>query len=253
MSHQHSENQAPVAGMDHAFRGYRQFNDPQRRAAARGRWTLDSKADRYFSGDNLPDRLARALGEARVIRVKELLESFEMFERVRRRLRAPEMADICCGHGLVGLLFAIFEPEVKRVTLIDRKKPAYFQPMYDVLLAQAPWMGEKVRYVEEPMRKAAEILNPGTAILGVHACGQRTDRCLDLAVNLSGKVEVMPCCYSRTGEDAPRTVRKHIGVIDTTDIHRTYRLERAGYQVEWLAIPGEITPMNRIILALPGS
>ena len=34
------------------------------------------------------------------------------------------VADLCCGHGLAGLLFAIFEREVERVHLVDRERPA---------------------------------------------------------------------------------------------------------------------------------
>ena len=35
------------------------------------------------------------------------------------------------------------------------------------------------------------------------------------------------------------------------DVDRTYKLIRAGYHVEWSAIPCAITPMNRILIATP--
>ena len=44
-------------------------------------------------------------------------------------------------------------------------------------------------------------------------------------------------------------MHKALGRALATDIHRTYRLEAAGYQVDWSAIPRAITPMNRIMVA----
>ncbi len=44
---------------------------------------------------------------------QELLECTEFVERVRRRIRAPCVLDLAAGHGLVGLLLAAVEPQVR--------------------------------------------------------------------------------------------------------------------------------------------
>ena len=41
--------------------------------------------------------------------MKELVEAFEFFAAVRKDLRARSLADLCAGHGLVGVLFALHE------------------------------------------------------------------------------------------------------------------------------------------------
>jgi hypothetical protein len=60
----------------------------------------------------------------------------------------------------------------------------------------------------------------------------------------------MPCCYAQTARRAPRALREALGAILTTDIDRTYRMEQAGYEVDWSEIPAAITPMNRVLLGI---
>ena len=230
------------------FKTFRRFNDPALHELASLRHRADRRALELFAGPSVPDRIATALAERAALDLKELLESFEFFARVRRRVRAPQVADVCAGHGLAGLLFAVFEPMVERVTIVDRKKPASHAVVLDAVASVAPWAPAKVRYLEIPLSQAANELRAGTSVTAVHACGVRTDRAIDLAVELDGNIAAMPCCYAKTAPDAPKAVRRALGRQLTTDIHRTYRLERAGYQVDWSAIPEAITPMNRVIV-----
>ena len=59
----------------------------------------------YFPQDRLTDRLIRQLVHGHVIRWKEILESFEFFGLARKYVRRESIADVCCGHGLTGVLF----------------------------------------------------------------------------------------------------------------------------------------------------
>ena len=239
--------------MDAAFKAFRQFNAEPLRLVAGSRARIDSRALPCFASERLPDRIARALAERRAMPFKEVLESFELFERVRRRLRATEVADLCCGHGLTGLLFAAFERDVARVTLLDRRRPPSFDTVREAVAEIVPRLEGRVRYVEAPVTHAPGLLAPGTSIVGVHACGVRTDRCLDAALAVGGAVAVMPCCYAQTAAAAPRALRRALGAELATDVHRTYRLEAAGYEVAWSAIPAAVTAKNRIIVGTPGS
>ena len=99
---------------DRAFAGLTQLNcdDGRREAGQRHRMSADgtgeslhlvtgqrkcrgaglSPVTRWFPGDALPHRLARALAARHAIDMKEFCESFEFFTRVRRHLRrAREM------------------------------------------------------------------------------------------------------------------------------------------------------------------
>lgn len=231
------------------FKAFRRFNNPKLSQLAGLRARLEPGMLGHFPDDGLPDRVARALINRRAIPLKELFESFEFFERTRRRLRAPVMADLCCGHGLTGVLFALFERSVERVVLLDRHQPDSARAVLDAVAEVAPWVDAKVDWIETDVEQAS--LPQGTSVIALHACGVRTDRCLDAAIEARGAVAVMPCCYAQTGAGAPRALHKALGIVMATDIHRTYRLEAEGYQVDWSAIPEAITPMHRILIGIP--
>lgn len=237
--------------MQARFRVFRSFEDPSLTWAASSRFELDQKSAPSFRGDALGERIVRALAERHAIKVKEVLESFETFDRVRRTLRGPRVADLCCGHGLTGLLFAAYEREVEDVVLLDKVRPSRAERVLAAVIDAAPWVEGKVRWVEDRVTNATEHLARGTSLIAVHACGARTDRALDAALELGSPVAVLPCCYARTAQSAPPALREALGVEQAADIDRTYRLERAGWSVRWSSIPAAITPMNRLLVAVP--
>lgn len=204
----------------------------------------------WFPNETMVDRFARALARHRAIDIKEFCEAFEFFGRVRRRLQSTHVADLCCGHGLTGILFAIFERQIEQVLLVDRKRPPAFDRIMTATLEVAPWVAKKVTFVESSLEGVE--LAPETMVVGVHACGFRTDRCIDAAIRVGGPVAVMPCCYShQTYSDRRLPFRDAIGRELAVDIERTYGLEARGYDVKWKAIPRSITVMNRILMARP--
>jgi len=233
---------------DVRFRAFKHFNDPELGKYARERHRLGVLTNSVFTGNTPAERLARELGDRRAISLKELLESFEFYSRVRKRMRSAKMADLCCGHGLTGILFALFEREVEHVVLMDRRRPKSHDGILEAACAIGPWVADKVTYVETDLARAPGILDKGTAVIGVHACGTQTDACISTAVVIGGPIAVMPCCYFQTARDAPLAIRDGLGAELSADIHRTYRLEAAGYTVDWAHIPQAITPMNRILV-----
>lgn len=237
---------------DAGFKVFRRFEDEALRWAARSTFRLDRKSAAHLeSRDPLVRKIVAGLAERRAINIKETLESFETFARIRRRARREAVADLCCGHGLTGLLFAAVERDVRSVTLLDRDKPPKADLVAEAVFEAAPWAREKVRWIEAPVTRAVEHLEPGTSVIAVHACGVRTDRALDAALALRAPVAVMPCCYAQTARIAPRSLRDALGGRLATDVARTYRLEEAGYHTAWAAIPRAITPMNRVLLGRP--
>lgn len=232
------------------YKCFRQFNKmPLPQFASSSRLVDDEIAGQYFNSNSLQDRLVRALGQERALPVKELLESFEFFERVRKYVRRPVMADLCCGHGLTGILFALFERSVEHVSLIDRRISANQAKVLDCAIRVGPWVAEKVCFKTMALKRALVDVSSLTSVIAIHACGVLTDHCLDCALATQGPVAVMPCCYaSRHGCRAPDAIRLAFGPELARDVHRTYQLENAGYRVRWDYIPNEITPMNRILM-----
>ena len=232
------------------FKFFRQLNTVDDRSwlGSKTTFTLVT-ARRYFPSDNRQDRLARALGAEGVLPVKEVLECCEFFERIRRETRAPVVADLCCGHGLLGLLFALFEKETREVHLLDERIPPSQRRVIDCVAGLAPWVAEKLRPASLDIGAAASLLPAGASIVSAHACGVLTDACIDLAIRKRGAVGVLPCCHPERLCPAPPAVQRALGTRLAFDVDRTYRLERAGYRVRWSAIPAEITPMDRVLVA----
>lgn len=229
------------------FLAYPQFNDPELQRFAGMKHRIHSLPPELFPTDSLPDRLARSLASHRAIHAKELVEGFEFFARVRKRMRRPTMIDLCAGHGLAGMIFALCEPTVTKVQVIDSRQPASFERIWAAFTDIAPWVAEKVSYVEKPLDEIQE-LPLGATVLLVHACGPLTDEGLALAARCRAPVAAMPCCYGKAHEAKVPGLNKALGRARSIDVSRSYRLADSGYQVDWSEIPDAITPMNRIIL-----
>ena len=205
-------------------------------------------ADRYFASERLTDRFISRLVKGHAIKWKEILESFEFFYQTRKYLRRPSLADVCCGHGLIGILFALLEEKVEKVRLADTSIPPSLASVLDTAICLGPWVKEKVEVSEADIAAIQAQVPSGTAVLAAHGCGSLTDQTLDLAMAVDGPVAVMPCCCHPRSPDAPKVLYRELGVKDGVDVHRTYRLNEAGYEVLWKYIPEEVTPMNRIIV-----
>lgn len=238
--------------LDRAFKALRQFNAPDAAPLAGRKDRMAPFWDHHFPGDTHIHRLARALSKRFAIDLKEFCEAVEFFARTRKAIRAPVVADLFCGHGFVGLLFGLFERRVERVILVDKMRP----PAHDLILGAVaevgPWVADKVEFRREDIRHHVD-LPAGASVVAVHACGPRTDRAIKSALACGGPVAVMPCCHHTSGyHQRPTAFDEVLGPDVAIDIDRTYRLEGAGYSVEWTAIPRAVTPKNRVVIGRPG-
>ena len=184
---------------------------------------------------------------------KEFFESTEFFARSRHKLRADgggTLVDVAGGHGLVGVLAAIFMSErLERVFVRDVRRPAAFDEVLAAAVEAAPWVEGRVVYEEEKVGPHAPLPR-GCAVACVHGCKSLTDKIIAAAADADARsIACMPCCYRSTADSAPDAVRRALGAPLATDIMRTIELERLGFTVAWAAIPPSISPMNRILLA----
>ena len=242
------ETETATRKSDQKFRFLKQFNSPPFSKKIGCKDRLRVSDTRWFPGDYLSSVFARALCESRAVPFKEVLESFEFYECVRKQIRATEVADLCCGHGLVGIVFAMFERKIERVVLLDKVQPASFHVVLETAIEIAPWVRDKIEYVVAPLDEAQSHLAKKTAILGVHACGERTDTCIGHAIDLDGPVALLPCCRHHRSHASPDCLKRALGGDVAIDIDRTYRLYHAGYHVRWDEIPAGITEMNRVLV-----
>lgn len=234
------------------FKFLPQLNGLEQTAWLGSRQKFNEKiTQQYFNSDKLQDKFLRVIAASRLLPTKEVLESFELFARIRKTTRANTVADLCCGHGLLGILFAMFEREVERVILIDQNEPESRQKLIAIASTAAPWVARKVENRAERIGVDDDWINSDMSIVSAHACGVLSDKCIDIAIESSGPIGILPCCYPRSACNAPLSMQTQFGLETAFDIDRTYRLEAAGYRVRWGSIPSEITPMNRIIYGRP--
>ena len=234
------------------FRFFPQLNDlpeDQQRWLGSDSRLFESAAQAYFADDNLQNRLVREIAAQRLLPIKEVLESFEFFARVRKQTRAACIADLCCGHGLIGVLFAMFEKRVERVILVDREQPASRLKLIAIANRIAPWVESKIVNVQAKLTVGDGTVPDGAAVVSAHACGVLSDLCIAAAIESGGPLAILPCCYPKSACQAPQSLVTALGLKMAFDVDRTYRLEAAGYLVRWTSIPAAITPMNRVICA----
>jgi hypothetical protein len=129
----------------------------------------------------------------------------------------------------------------------------------------------KEQQQQEKQTKEADDVNASLSsiVISTHACGMLTDRVIDYCCcastptnnnnndqeqqeqqqkNKVSGLAVMPCCYTGTDFDVPYGIKRILGVSMSADIRRCFKLQEAGYHVDFNTIPSEITPMNRIII-----
>lgn len=90
-----------------------------------------------------------------------------------------------------------------------------------------------------------ERIPEGASIISAHACGIRSDLCIDIAIEKHAPLAILPCCYLKAKCEAPRVLQDRFGFSVAYDVDRTYTLERAGYSVTWSEIPPAISNRAR--------
>jgi len=151
------------------------------------------------------------------LRVKELLESVEAYAvaeafisgcAVRGR-PTHTIADVACGHGLVGLLLAYRFPHARVVCCDLARRPAF-----DGLVGAFAREARKLEAWEAPLQNlgfvegrldceaVSTLLGPEACVVALHACTEANFAAVEMAQRHDAKWVLMPCCM-RTDACAP--------------------------------------------------
>ena len=168
---------------------------------------------------------------------KEVAESIEFYLRSGKRAigaakrilknngssnQSMVIEDLCCGHGLTGMLFAACNhlerlKNSMKVVLVDQSEPESHSILRNLISDVCPWVNEAtVVFVESDLDgytkfKQRHSSDEASIITSTHACGSLTDDVIKYAVQSSAaSVTVMPCCYTGTAKGSPFGVQRMI-------------------------------------------
>ena len=171
-----------------------------------------------------------------------------MARRVRRRLRGGRVVDLACGHGLLAQLLLLLDDTSPKALAVDLELPDSVTRLARELQADWPRLNGRVQVREMPLQHVE--LTSADLVVSVHACGVLTDLVLDRAVTAGARVAVLPCCHELDTADTGGLTGWMDGPL-AVDAARVARLRVAGYRVHTQTIPTEITPKNRLLIAVP--
>jgi hypothetical protein len=203
-----------------------------------------------FPGETLFDRLGRALCAAECLPRKELYESWEVARRVRRLCRGGRVVDLGAGHGLLAHILLILDNSSPAALVVDPALPPSTAPVHDALLRVWPRLTGRVRFIADSLDTID--LTPTDLVVSSHACGALTDCVIDAAATAGARLAVLPCCH-HLGACDPGGFAGWLDPSLAIDVRRAVRLEARGYRVWTQQIPMEITPKNRLLIAVPST
>jgi len=209
---------------------------------------LNAYTARWFEGETLFARVGRAVCAAGCLPRKEFFEAWETAKRIRRRMRGGEILELAAGHGMLSAFLLLLDTSSEAAVLVDPSKPPCHEKLMEQLISHWPGLEGRVRYVEGDLREA--VAGPDTLAVSVHACGELTDRVLDLALSRRCRVAVVPCCHDFARCDTGGLENWMDGSL-AIDATRLARLRAAGFTTAALNIPADITPKNHLLLGWP--
>ena len=181
------------------FRFFPQLND-----LAETNWLKSTNSlyagqiDEHFFTDRIQDVLLQELANQRLLPIKEVLESFELFARIRKANRAEVVADLCCGHGCLAFCSPCLSGKVIRVLLIDKDEPDSRKRLLAIATKLAPWIADKIENHSQMISVDDDWIQPECSIVSSHACGVLSDLCIEIAIKCGGPLAILPCCYPKS-------------------------------------------------------
>lgn len=206
---------------------------------------LTPQQQTLFPGDNLFDKVARAVCRAGTLPRKELYEAWEMAKRVRRRYRGGRVVELACGHGLLAHIMLILDDTSSTAIAVDRNIPLHAAKLSQELIVSWPRLENRIIYRNKSLQEIA--IHPDDIVLSAHACGSLTDEIIEMAVEQGARVAVLPCCHNLK-LSATYGLGGWMDPTLAVDTVRAVRLRAKGYQILTQEIPAEITPKNRLLM-----
>ncbi len=209
---------------------------------------LNTRHIDLFAGKTLFDNIARTVCRAECLPRKELYEAWEVARRIQRRIKGCNIIEVGCGHGLLSHIMILLDDSIRKAVALDPVIPPSASKLTGELTKSWPRLTGRVNFVQSTLEQTD--ISGDELLVSVHGCGNLTDSIIDVAISNGNPVALLPCCHDIKQSDTGNLE----GWLEPTlavDITRVSKLQAAGYNVVTQNIPNDITPKNRLLIALP--
>lgn len=171
-------------------------------------------------------------------------------------IKIDRVLDICAGKGLLSFLL-LYNGIARESFMVDKKKPFRFRRLEKLFYNYSL----NYTYTEEDIFSEDYVIknNGNSLVVAIHACGNLTDRIIELSLKQTLPFAIMPCCH-RTIERSIRyqlrnppdpRLKLYKRKEDYFDLLRQRYIEEHGWSCYIREIDEKITPRNKIIIASP--
>lgn len=214
---------------------------------------MTSHALELFPDPTLEHAFARAICSASVLPRKEWFETIAVVRRIQRKDAllddaVERIVDVGAGHGLLGLFLGLVDKHKRPVLLVEPNPPQSRAKLLAAIGREFPALISRVS--ERHERIDAGLIGARDLVVSSHGCGELSDTIIDAAISKRARVVVLPCCQSRKSH-AAAVLAAFMDPALALDAARALRLDASGYKVWTACIDAEITPKNRLIMAVP--
>ena len=173
---------------------------------------------------------------------------------MRRRFRGGRVVDLAGGHGLLAQMMIILDDSSPDAIVVDKKIPKSAARLHQSIAEAWPRLSGRIEFAGDLSMTGnagnSLMIGPADVVVSSHACGELTDRVLDIALEAGARVAVLPCCHHLT-DSASRALTGWVDDALAIDLARAVRLQGRGYRIWTQVIPRDVTPKNRLLLGCP--
>lgn len=179
------------------------------------------------------------------IEKKEIEESFYFNEQIMNVFDEFDYVyDLCAGNGLNGF-YCLKKGKANFVHFYDKERNNSFNIVSN-------YLENNYQFHQVDIRKEEIEMEEDSLVTAIHACGDLTDKVIEIATSQGKPFAVVPCCHEKENYYFSQEIMDYFdNVEDVVDALRMKRAERKGYKILLRNIPGEVTRKNRIIIGKP--
>jgi hypothetical protein len=185
------------------------------------------------------------------IKQKHLRKVERFYAEVPPSVQGKRVVNLCAGDSLLAWYFLI-EGATEQVLSIDLKSTKKYRALRALIKKERPEIDAKYTFLERDIYDPDLGLQATDFIVGLHACGNLTDRIIGLALEAGSSFAIMPCCY-RPDRQLLRPTQYQIpsgkSREEIVDQLRLGYIKERGREVILREVKDFPSPMNRLLLS----